>query len=209
MEGDKTPDYVMSEDDNSQAPMGDIADLTAMVSENASLPEARQPSVPSSARLRIYTSKKNKGIGKGISGSSGPPPPKRKAAATISKPPADEDPTDVDDEDSSDDEDDAAVATQNITVGSKRGYTYYPSYIFDVPPKKLKTDTLRKKLMISEIKRSETQTQFCERGMVLMGHLKKFLKQMMMSGQFGPAPSSSNQGNLIDHLYALNTNNQV
>ena len=46
---------------------------------------------------------------------------------------------------------------------------------FDVPPKKLKTDTLRKKLMISEIKRSETQTQFYERGMVLMGHLKEFL----------------------------------
>ena len=61
---------------------------------------------------------------------------------------------------------------KTITVGAKRGYTFYPTYLFDVPPKTLKTDTLRKKLMISEIKRSETQTQFYERGMILMGHLR-------------------------------------
>ena len=89
-------------------------------------------------------------------------------------------------------------------VGGKRGYTFYPSYLFDVPPKKLKTDTLQKKLMISEIKRSETQTQFYERGMDLMGHLKEFLKNLQMSGSFGPViPSTSNQEGTADHDYAM------
>ena len=61
---------------------------------------------------------------------------------------------------------------------------------------------LRKKLMISEIKRSETQTEFYERGMVLMGHLKEFLKQMIMSGQYG---ESSKKKQSEEHAYALNT----
>ena len=81
---------------------------------------------------------------------------------------------------------------------------FYPSYLFDVPPKKLKTDTLRKKLMISEIKRSETQTQFYERGMILMGHLKEFLRHLVMSGTFAQgAASTSKQDCTDDHDYAL------
>ena len=127
---------MMSEDEDSQPPMGDIAELTARVSENASLPEASAAGVPSSARVRVYTSKKNKGVGKGSSGSVGaPPPPKRKATATVSKPPAQDASTDEENATSSDDDDDAenAVTTQSITVGATRGYTYYPSYLFDVP----------------------------------------------------------------------------
>ena len=60
--------------------------------------------------------------------------------------------------------------------------------------------------MISEIKRSETQTQFYQRGMVLMGHLKEFLRQMLMSGNFGPAPSTSNNETFHDHEYAMDNN---
>ena len=131
---------------------------------------------PTSARVKVYTSQKNKGIGKGSSGSSGPPPAKKRSTvtATLSRPPAQDRSSDEDDEKSDDDDQNVGV-TQTIMVGAERGYSYYPSYLFDVPPKKLKTDTLRKKIMISEIKRSETQTQFYERGMILMGHLKEFL----------------------------------
>ena len=174
------------------------------MSENAALPVHNESNVPvSSARVRVYTSKKNKGVGKGCSGSSGPPAPKRVATSTVSKPPADESTSEEEENTDDDDGEDAVNATQTITVGSTRGYSYYPGYLFDVPPKKLKTDTLRKKLMISEIKRSETQTQFYERGMVLMGHLKEFLHKIT-SGNAGPSFAPQKKGN-ADHDYAMNT----
>ena len=114
MAGDKTPDLMMSEDEESQPPIGDIAELTARVSENATLPEASAAGVPSSARVRVYTSKKNKGVGKGSSGSAGAPPaPKRKATATVSKPPAQDESTDEENATSSDDDDDAENAVGN------------------------------------------------------------------------------------------------
>ena len=187
------------EEDVAQPPVGDIAILTASVSENASVPSRSQADEPTAASVRVFTTKKNKGVGKGSSGSSGPPP-KKKPSATVTRPAT---PSSSESSSSDEAEEDGENATQTITVGSKRGYSIYPAYIFDVPPKKLKTDTLRKKLMISEIKRSETQTEFYERGMVLMGHLKEFLKQMIMSGQYG---ESSKKKHSDEHAYALNTN---
>ena len=186
------------EDDNGPVPpVGDIADLTASVSKNAAVPRVREADGPTNfARVCVYTTKKNKGIGKGTSGSSGPPP-KRKPTSTVSR-----QPTPSSSDETSSDEEQEATATQTIMVGSKRGYTYYPGYIFDIPPKKLKTDTLRKKLMISEIKRSETQTEFYERGMVLMGHLKEFMKHLM-SGKYG---ETSKNKSTDEHGYAINDN---
>ena len=191
-----------SDEEVDHAPIGDIAELTASVSENASLAIGNQADFPvTSARVRVYTSKKNKGVGKGCSGSSGTPAPKRAATCTVSKPPADDSTSEEDTED--DDEDDDNInATQTIMVGSTRGYFYYPGYLFDVPPKKLKTDNLHKKLMISEIKRSETQTQFYERGMVLMGHLKEFIHKIL-SGNAATTSASQKKGN-EDHDYAMN-----
>ena len=195
---DKTPDDGMSSEEEQAEPIGDIAELTARVSENAVVPSNQAQEPGSSARVRVFGTKKNKGVGKGCSGSSGPPAPKRKPTSTVSRPP----PSDSSSNDESSNEEDAVQATQTITVGSSRGYSYYPGYLFDVPPKKLKTDNLRKKLMISEIKRSETQTEFYERGMVLMGHLKEFLRQVTMSGIIGEA-STSQKRNVSDHEYAL------
>ena len=202
MPGDRSPDIVCSDEETrNEAPIGDIAELTSRVSENASVPSSAQAGVtPTSARVTIYTSKKNKGVGKGSSGSSGPPKkPKAKPTSTVSIP-LDESSSD---EASSGEEEVQPIATQTITVGAKRGYTHYPGYLFDVPPKKLKTDTLRKKLMISEIKRSETQTQFYERGMVLMSHLKEFLRLVAMSGLLGDAYIPDKE-DAEEHGYALN-----
>ena len=205
MDGDSTPELLLSDDEESMAPVGDIADLTARVSENAATP-GKEANEPSSARVKVFTSQKNKGVGKGSSGSSGPPPAKMRKSipATVSRPPPEE--SSSEEEESEDEEEPNIGATQTITVGAERGYTFYPSYLFDVPPKKLKTDTLRKKLMISEIKRSETQTQFYERGMILMGHLKEFLSYVRMSGSLGEASTSHkrNEGE-TDHDYAINT----
>ena len=199
--GDETPPVYSEDEAADNEPVGDIAELTSRVSENAAVP--REMSVqdpPSSARVRVYGSKKNKGVGKGCSRSSGPPP-KKQAVSTVSIALDEDEDNNSSGKSSSDDEEECAV-TQTITVGSTRGYTYYPGYLFDVPPKKLKTDTLCKKLMISEIKRSETQTQFYERGMVLMGHLKEFLRHMIMSGNLGETSTSQKKA-ADEHCYAL------
>ena len=208
MDGDTTPEMVLSEDEENAAPVGDIAELTARVSECAATPgNFAEP--PSSARTRVFTSQKNKGVRKGCSGSSGPPPKRNiSATSTVSKAPEYDTSEDEQSEDN-EDEDQNATATQTITVGAKRGYTFYPTYLFDVPPKTLKTDTLRKKLMISEIKRSETQTQFYERGMILMGHLKEFLSHFRMSGILADtvASTSRKEGD-TDHDYTINDEDQ-
>ena len=75
MDGDSTPELLLSDDEESMAPVGDIADLTARVSENAATP-GKEANEPSSARVKVFTSQKNKGVGKGSSGSSGPPLPR-------------------------------------------------------------------------------------------------------------------------------------
>ena len=213
MEGDITPELLLSEDEEIAPPVGDIAELTARVSERASTP-GKFADPPTSARTRVFTSQKNKGVGKGCSGSSGPPA-KRKvpATSTVSKAPkydtSSDDDADEELSEDNEDEDQDPTATQTIMVGAKRGYTFYPTYLFDVPPKSLKTDTLRKKLMISEIKRSETQTQFYERGMILMGHLKEFLSHLRMSGFLGEAvASASRKEGDTDHDYAINNEDQ-
>ena len=197
---DKTPNASESDDSSQEdnGPTGDIAELTQRVQSSA----VTQNDSQGSARVRVFMTKKpkNKGVGKGQSGSSGPPaPPKRKPVATVVRAPAPS--TSNSDDSSSSDNDDDVGAVQQITVKSKRGYTHYPAYIFDNPPKKLKTDTLCKKLMISEIKRSETQTEFYERAMVLMGHVKEFMRNIAMSGGFAKASTSQHEDN--EHDYAM------
>ena len=68
------------------------------------------------------------------------------------------------------------VATQGILVKNKRGYTTYPAYLFDIPPRRLRTDNLRKKLMIAEIRRSNSQRNFYDQGIVFMGFMKEFFR---------------------------------
>ena len=198
--GDQTPEPSGDEAEDNE-PIEDIAELTQRVTASAPVCATPSQATEDAARVRIFTTKKpkNKGVWKGSSGSSGPPQAKRKPTTTVSTAPSS---TESEDTSSSDDEDHEVEAVQQITVKSKRGYTHYPAYIFDNPPKKLKTDTLRKKLMISEIKHSETQTEFYERGIILMSHLKEFMRSISMSGVFGEASTSTATQN-DDHGYAI------
>ena len=197
---DRTPQPSDVEDQDNDAcpPTGDLADLTASVAQNAAAVQigsaqgpAALPGHGSAARARIYKKPANKGVGKGASGSSGQPrKQRRQPTATASRSV----------QDSSDDEDDGdiqEVATQNITVGIRRGYSTFPAYLFDIPPKKLKTDNLRKKLMIAEIKRSHTQRRFFRKADIFMSHMKEFFRMYALANKFQGQNSNS------EHGYAL------
>ena len=186
-----------SDDNNDVAPTGDLADLTASVTQAVAVGSAQGqatlPDTQSSARTGAYKGC-GKGVGKGKSGSSGPPLKCRKPTATVSRPP-------VEDEDSSDDNDDNnEIATQTIRVCSQRGYTTYPAYMFDIPPRKLKTDNLRMKLMIAEIKNSKAQEEFFKRGIKMMGVMKEFFRMYALTNHF-PGPIGENQQG--EHTYAM------
>ena len=65
MDGDTTPEMVLSEDEENAAPVGDIAELTARVSECAATPgNFAEP--PSSARTRVSHHRKIKVSGRGV-----------------------------------------------------------------------------------------------------------------------------------------------
>ena len=164
MAGDVTPEMQQSDldedtNDAQQSPVGDILELTSRLKD--SVPSSTAAALPmESAGKQRYTGK-GKGVGKGCSGSSGPPLKKRQKTK---KPPPPPPSSDSDSSNAADEEAEMQeVATQSIMVKSKRGYTTYPAYLFDVPPRKLRTDNLRKKLMIAEIKRSNSQRNFYDR----------------------------------------------
>ena len=92
------------------------------------------------------------------------------------------------------------MATQSIMVRSRRGYTSYPAYMFDIPPRKLKTDNLRKKLMIAEIKNSKAQEEFFKRGIEMMGVMKEFFRIYAAVNKF---PSATDEEGNFDHGYAM------
>ena len=71
--------------------------------------------------------------------------------------------------------------------------------MFDIPPRKLKTDNLRKKLLISEIKNSKAQEQFYKRGLEMMGVMKEFFRMYAQANNF-PGPIANVQG---EHAYAM------
>ena len=125
--------------------LGDIFELTSRV--KAAIPSTSEAALPTH---RASTSNnvppkgkgkgKGKGVGKGCSGSSGPPVNKRRRAVPT-PPPSDTDSSDIEDEEARLHE----VATQGILVKNKRGYTTYPAYLFDIPPRRLRTDNLKEK----------------------------------------------------------------
>ena len=121
---------------------------------------------------------------------------RRKPTATVSRAPVPEE------DDSSDDNDDGdnEIATQSIMVHSCRGYTTYAAYMFDVPPRKLKTDNLRKKLMIAEIQNSKAQKQFFQRGIEMMSVMKEFFRMYSLLNGFPRQPDGNDRG---DHGYAM------
>ena len=147
MDGDETP--VMSEHEDTSdgitEPTGNLADLA----RNVGMQPANGPATATSTSGAKPKTKKNKGVRKGCSGSSGPPPPRRKRQNNLLQHPVDED----SDEEQNVEVDETAEpgATQHIMVGVQHGYSVYPGYLFDVPPKRIRIDHLCKQFMIHEI----------------------------------------------------------
>ena len=106
----------------------------------------------------------------------------------------------------SDDEEDVKVdelaepgSTQHITVGIRRGYSVYPGYLFDVPPKRIRIDHLRKQFMIHEIARARAERRFYRHGMTFMSTIQEFLRMFATQNNM-QFPGNSNAG---DHVYAM------
>ena len=151
---DKTPPMSEEEEENDStpAPTGDLAEL----SQNVGLVIVpSQGSTSAQGNAPVKKTNKNKGVGKGCSGSSGPPLKRRRPANNLIQQPARE--VDSDEEDVEVDEHAEPGSTQHITVGVRRGYSVYPGYLFDVPPKRIKIDHLRKQFMIHEIARARAE----------------------------------------------------
>ena len=193
MPGDETPEMSQEDDSANNAPTGDLA----ILARNVGLGDTS-----SSAQARDNTRKtnKNKGVGKGCSGSSGPAPKRKRANNLVQMPVAEES---DDDEDVEIDENAEPGATQHITVGLKRGYSVYPGYLFDIPPKRIRVEHLRKQFMISEIARARAERRYYRHTMTLIGCLKEFMRMFAAHYNF---QGSSNNTQSDEHAYAMNIN---
>ena len=146
--------------------------------------------------------KKNKGVGKGSSGSSGPPPKRKRSANLVQMPvPQESD----DEEDVEFDENAEPGATQYITVGVKHGYSVYPGYLFDIPPKRIRVEHLRKQFMINEIARARAEQRYYRHTTTLLSYLKEFLRMYAAHHNF---QSTSNKNGNDDHGYAMNLDSE-
>ena len=92
-------------------------------------------------------------------------------------------------------------ATQHIMVGVRSGYSVYPGYLFDVPPKRIRIDHLRKQFMIHEIARARAERRFYRHGMTLMATVKEFLRLFSKHYNF---QNTSNRHE--EHAYVMDAN---
>ena len=89
MAGDVSPEMLEESDDEVEVqPTGDLADLTASVTQTATTGDAEATAtVPTSSARMVSYKGHGKGVGKGKSGSSGPPVKHRRPSATVNRPP--------------------------------------------------------------------------------------------------------------------------
>ena len=216
--------------DEAHEPTGDLAYLTANVTNNneggiawgpldeegnmsgviLGTPMAAATPRPSD---EVKYKGKGKGVGKGCSGSSGPPLKKKGKFQVPRRPENVSNQADVEHYESTaqdiggrrhpQDQEGAVepTAERYVGVGIKRGYTIYPSYLFDVPPKRLRIDHLRRKFMITEIARSHTQHRFYRRAITFMSCLKGFFRGYASKKKF--QITSDGQQGFGDHDYAM------
>ena len=149
----------MSKDEENEEPLptGDLAELSCNV--------GLQQSTQGSSIATGAKPKKNKGIGKGCSGSSGPPAPRTCKNNLVQQPAAE---ISSEEEDVEVDENKEPGATQHIMVGICHGYSVYPGYLFDVPPKRIRLDHLHKQFIMNEIARARAERRFYRHGMTFM-----------------------------------------
>ena len=137
---DETPDMqesdLESSDEEIMEPLGDILELTNRV--KAAVPASTEANLPDEGgaatrnKVKGKPKGKGKGVGKGCSGLSAPPVKKSKKTRRPPTPSSSEtDSSDMDEDEFEMKE----VATQSITVKNKCGYTTYPAFLFDIPPR--------------------------------------------------------------------------
>ena len=179
------------------------------------------PAATSTPRPQNEYSGKGKGIGKGTSGSSGPTVRRRQGRFQVPRSIQKENsavapggtqqkeglanPTtranDGNNNNNASNQQLREPASETyIGVGIKRGSTIYPSYLFDVPPKKLKIDHLRRKFMITEIARSRTERRFYRRAITFISCMKDFFRKYAEKENFASTNVKENAG---DHDYAM------
>ena len=145
----ETPELSAESDQEEIVVTGDLAELSANVG------------VATGSKAKKG---KNKGVGKGCSGSSGPPQKRPRKNNLVQQLTQD----DSQSEEEVEVDELVAQATQQITVGVKKGYSVYPGYLFDVPPKRIKIDHFRKQFMINEIARAKAERRYYRHGMTFL-----------------------------------------
>ena len=192
--GDDTPEMSEGSDDNEDVvPTGDLAEL----SQNVGVMPA-QPVTAASTKSTKKTGK-NKGVGKGASGSSGHAP--KRPRHRVQQPPP---PEESDSEQEVEVDETGVGATQHITVGVKKGYSVYPGYLFDVPPKRIKVDYLRKQFMINEIAQARAERRFYRHGITFMSCCKEFLRVFCVQNKM-PKPKFGSD----EHGYAMGQDDEM
>ena len=166
--GDDTPEMSEGSDDNEDVvPTGDLAELL----QNVGVMPAQAATAASTKSTK--KTGKNKGVGKGASSSSGHAPKRPRHRVQRPPPPP---PEESDSEQEVEVDETGVGATQHIMVGVKKGYSVYPGYLFDVPPKRIKVDYLRKQFMINEIAQACAERRFYRHGITFMSCCKEFLR---------------------------------
>ena len=109
-------------------------------------------------------------------------------------------------DDSSDEEPSRSRVTSYRRVRTKRGYTTYPAYLFDIPPAKLNIENLRRQFLIAEIERSKAEKNYYQNACNFMNFVKT-KGQTLLDKNGLNLGLLANQGVKIeegDHGYAMN-----
>ena len=93
--------------------------------------------------------------------------------------------------------------TPKMVCGQRRGYSYYPAFLFDEPPSKLNIEHLCRKYLIAEIERSTSEKLFYERAINFMGFLTESVHSFAGENgfQFPGSQGSSQKPN--EHDYSM------
>ena len=109
-----------------------------------------------------------------------------------------------DDDTDSDEEPSRPGVTTYRRVRSKRGYSTYPAYLFDIPPARLSIENLRRQFLIAEIERSKAEKNYYSNACNFMNFIKTkgqtLLDKNGLQLSFNPKVKVE-EG---DHGYAMN-----
>ena len=109
------------------------------------------------------------------------------------------------DEETDSDEPSRPGVTTYRKVRSKRGYSSYPAYLFDIPPAKLSIENLRRQFLIAEIERSKAEKNYYSNACNFMNFVKTKAQTLIDKNglQLNLAPKVKVEEG--DHGYAMNS----